>query len=301
MYIGLDIGGTNARAALYDRNLARLATARLSIRQDTSPEAICAAIQALITQLNPPRPVDAVGVGLAAQLDRSGERVVNSPNLGWRDVPFAQILRDALAGPRVKVVNDLSALLWGEYTAGAAVGARDVLAVYVGTGIGGGLLLNGALYDGAGGKSGEIGHLKLFPGGRLCGCGERGCAEAHAGGVHLEQQVAALGLDGLTRPDGGVDLALADAASAQHEALDALWQTASGAIATLIGHGATLLNPQVVLLGGGVLMHCPRMKALVLAKLEHTISRPAAADLEVRFGSLGDDAGMLGAAALAAR
>ena len=68
-----------------------------------------------------------------------------------------------------------------------------------------------------------------------------------------------------------------------------------------LGLGATLLNPQGFLLGGGVLMHCPRLKALVLAQLDHTISRPAAADLEVRFGSLGDDAGMLGAAALAAR
>lgn len=299
-YIGLDIGGTNARASLYDPAFAPLATARVSVRQDTSPAGVAAAVAALIAQLNPPGPVIAVGVGLAAQLDRTGERVVNSPNLGWRDVPFAQILRERLGGPRVKVVNDLSALLWGERTAGAARGVDDVLAVYVGTGIGGGILSGGRLMEGAGGKAGEIGHLKLFPGGRLCGCGERGCAEAHAGGVHLEQQVAALGLPGLTRADGGVDLALADAASGDDARLDALWQTASGAIATLIGHAATLLNPQVVLLGGGVLVNCPRMSALVLDAAPRFISQPAGADLTIRFGELGDAAGMLGAASLAA-
>jgi glucokinase len=307
MYVGLDIGGTNARASLYNDESACLATARVSIREDTSPTAIADAIVALISQLNPAAPPRAVGLGLAAQLDRTGELVINSPNLGWRDVPFAQILRERLGGPHVKVVNDLSALLWGEHTAGAARGVQDALAVYVGTGIGGGILSGGQLLEGAGGKAGEIGHLKLFPGGRLCGCGERGCAEAHAGGVHLEQQVAAIcaehHIEGVARDGapGAIDLARADRISADHPALDVLWRQASGAIATLVGHGATLLNPQVVLLGGGVLMNCPRMSALVLEQIPSFVSRPAAADMSIRFGSLGDTAGMLGAAGLARR
>lgn len=306
MYVGLDIGGTNARASLYNAQWNTLSTARASTRARPSPQELAQLIAALIADLNAPSPILSVGVGLAAQLDRTGELVVNSPNLGWRDEPFAQILRDTLKIERVKVVNDLSAVLWGEVIGGAAQGARDVLAVYVGTGVGGGILYDGKMFDGAGGKAGEIGHLKVYPGGRLCGCGERGCAEAYAGGVHLEEMVEGVAarheLATLLKPDGRGDLAAADAlvaSSAAPEELVQIWERAAQVVAHVIGHAATLLNPALLLLGGGVLHNCAHLRALTLEQIPAYVSRPAAADLHVKLGVLDDLAGMLGAASLA--
>ncbi len=315
---GFDVGGTNARLALYDASFTCVAQARARVRDTTMPEEIA---QILLTMLDQafdelattsnisPTDLHTVGIGLAAQMSADGELIVNAPNLGWRDVALASLLRKKLQGrygsTRVRIINDLKALLWGEHIAGAVTSSSDVLAVYVGTGIGGAILDDGKLMFGAGGKAGEIGHTKVVVNGRLCGCGQRGCVEAYAGGVHLETQVAtianSLQLNQLFRDDDHnlVDLGRADAMAHSVPELDELWTRASDYLALTLANACTLLNPGVLLLGGGVIMNCFDFRERVLTKIPPLIMASARDDLDIRLPTLGDDAGPLGAAVLA--
>lgn len=311
---GFDIGGTNARVSLFDvsDDYEVVAQARARHRDDTTPEAIGGLMRRLLEEVCgeaqvAPSSVEAIGVGLAAQLSADGAIVINAPNLGWRDLPIEAPLRAALGfdGP-LRVVNDLNALVVGEHVRGAVRGVSDVLAVYAGTGVGGAIIANHKLIEGAGGKAGEVGHVKvdLTPEARLCGCGQYGCVEAYAGGVHLERQVAALidahpGLAGLRDEAGRVDLGEADRMAETHGAINALWTRAASLLALVAANACTLLNPGVLLLGGGVLTNCHALRHRLLERVTPPILVAARDDLEIRMAALGDDAGMLGAASLA--
>lgn len=313
-FAGFDIGGTNARAWLFDADWAVLGQARRSAR-GASPEAMAQLVREMLLALCegaalPPAQLYSVGVGIAAQLDAPGEVVLNAPNLAWRDVAFAEMISRAIhqeiGQHRVRLVNDLNAILWGEHAAGAVQDAADVLAVYVGTGVGGAILSRGRIYTG-GGKAGEIGHAKVVPGGRLCGCGENGCVEAYAGGLNLEQMAAEiarqegsdLGVE--DAPDILADLQLVDQLAARgHPAYERLWRRATDYLALTLANACTLLNPAVLLLGGGVLENLADFRQRLLNKVPGLVLAVARADLEIRFPTLGDKAGVLGAARLAA-
>ncbi len=289
---GFDIGGTNARLTIFDDGWNEIASRRERIRGRTTPEEI---VSTLVTMLEG-HEVESVGIGIAAQLDRQGAVVENAPNLGWRDVPFGQLLRAEIDSP-VRIVNDLSALVWGEYKAGAVEGVDDVLAVYGGTGIGGAIISDGRLIEGSGGKAAEIGHVKVVVGGRRCGCGQRGCLEAYAGGVHLERQVAEIAPE-LAR-DESVDLAEADERARHQGPLAELWERITDMLAISIANAVTLTNPRVLLLGGGVFANLDYLVDRMLRKTTPLVLEASRDELEIRFGALGDDAGVLGAADLA--
>lgn len=314
-FAGFDIGGTNARLSLFDDAWSTLTEVRHTVRGGSRPDQVTQTMHAMLMEAVDeagvdPTALEAVGVGIAGQLDAAGEVVINAPNLGWRDVAFAKLvsetLTDDFGAHHTRIVNDLSALLWGEYAAGAVRDTGDVLAVYVGTGVGGAILAQGRLVDGAGGKAGEIGHSKVVPGGRLCGCGQRGCVEAYAGGVHLEKMAAEIaereGIDAVSRPGEEItaDLGEADRLAADgHPDFDELWQTATDYLALTMANACTLLNPAVLLLGGGVLLNLEEFRGRVLSKVPPLVLEAARDDLEIRFPELGDDAGVLGAAKLA--
>ncbi len=314
---GFDVGGTNARLAVYDASFTCVGQARVRVRDATSPDEIASSLLSLLDEIfdgDSSRKLErtdlhTVGIGLAAQMSADGELIVNAPNLGWRDVALASILRERLresyGTTRVKIINDLKALLWGEHIGGAVKSTPNVLAVYVGTGIGGAILADGKLIHGAGGKAGEIGHTKVVVNGRLCGCGQRGCVEAYAGGVHLELQVAELAkkhkIHQVFTDESMeiVDLGRADELSQTIPELDELWNRASDYLALTLANACTLLNPNVLLLGGGVLMNCLDFRERVITKLSPLILEAARDELDVRLPTLGDDAGVLGAALLA--
>ncbi len=313
MYAGFDIGGTTMRARLYDETWTDVGDVTRETRDHQTPEVIAEAIVDTIETMLPDdassADLEAIGVGLAAQLDVETGTVQNAPNLGWREVPFVELIRaaggDAFDAVSMTLVNDLNALLWGEYTRGAVRDADDVLAVYVGTGVGGALLNDGALVLGTSGYAGEIGHSKVEMGGRLCGCGERGCVEAYAGGVHLERRVAHIARDETLAPlwsDAAheeVDLAEADALADEHDALDDIWEEATDMLGLVVANACTLLNPGALLLGGGIVEHLESYRRRLLSKISPAVLGVARNDLEIRAPDLGDRAGVLGAARLA--
>lgn len=312
--LGIDLGGTNARAALVDPTSGAVVAAHKLAHAERTPAAVVASIATAVREAAraagvEPGALGTAGIGVAGQCLGTTGTVINAPNLGWRDVPLGEALRAAL-GLEVRVANDLSAAAWGERRFGAARGVDDAVLVFVGSGIGSGLILGARLHEGGRGVAGELGHIKVAPRGavpRRCGCGEWGCLEAYAGGMNLAirlREEAAEGKAGALLAAVGGDAAKlsASAVEAAYAAGDPyareLWAEVGELIGTACANVVTLLNPLRLVLGGGVLLGCANLERIVRAHLADRVLRAARRDFEVRRAELGDDAGVVGAALL---
>jgi len=308
--LGIDLGGTNARAAVVDADGRILAAARAAL-QDRTPEAVTTTIAQAVRDALALAKVEVrgCGIGVAGQLLGDTGVVAVAPNLGWRNVPFGQMLASALGHP-VRVVNDLTAAAWGELIAGAGRGAQDVYVVYVGSGVGSAIICRGEIVRGGSGVAGELGHIKVEPGGRRCGCGEQGCLEAYAGGRNLILQMREALESGqktsLQELSGG-DPARLNPAILERAALAGdmvarrIYDRATEYLALAVANQVTVLNPSRLILGGGVLNNAPAMRDRVRDGVARFSSRTSAAAVRVVQSELGDDSGIIGAALLATR
>lgn len=331
--LGIDLGGTNMRAAVFRGLRAAAAASRASTSGDVSEavrpvaerrepvgeersvepilERLRAMSQELLAEAGCAGVPVPVGVGFAGMLRGETGVVAHSPHLGWRDTPFGDLLRERLGGThRVVIENDVNAITWGEYLLGAGRGATDILAVYVGTGIGGGAVCGGRLLRGGSGCAVEIGHTKVVidESARPCACGLKGCVEAYAGGIFIQRRIraelggggarsAALALAGSIDQlnPGHVDMA---AAEGDEYALD-LWSEIGPLLGVALANAVTMFNPQRLILGGGVLSRTPVLREHVVTALEVAINPPARDSVIVEDAQLGDDAGLVGSALLA--
>jgi len=309
--IGLDIGGTNINGGVIDGNGAVLARGR----RDTPAHDASAIVQEaadLIRELSVGHKIDAVGVACAAYINRSGSLVFFSPNLAWRDEPLKERLRSAVNLP-VMIENDANAAAWGEFRFGAALEVDDVVMLTVGTGLGGGVVVDGVLMRGAFGVAAELGHMRVVPDGLRCGCGNRGCWEQYASGRALVREARELVASGtphaarLSELCAGEPAGLSgpDVTRAATEGDPAAVELLAD-LGTWIGEGAAsvaaILDPELIVLGGGV----SDAGALLLDPAHAAFRRQLTGRgyrPEARFAlaRLGNDAGMIGAADLAAR
>ncbi|RKH44218.1 ROK family protein [Corallococcus sicarius] len=308
--LGIDLGGTFVRAAVVDAKGALISSAKAAV-MDRTPEGVVETIAQAATEAVKTAggvKVDGCGVGAAGQIHKDSGVISVAPNLGWRNVPLGEMLKTRL-GYGVKVVNDLSAAAWGELHAGAGRGAQDMLVAYVGSGVGSAIIAGGQLVNGGGGVAGELGHIKVVPGGRRCGCGEHGCLEAYAGGHNLIAQTKELLASGNSRileslvednPDRITPLTLETAADMGDPGAKEIYSRAAGFLAVAVANQVTMLNPARLLLGGGVLMHCPGIRLRVLEGVQAYASRTSREGLLITDAELGDDSGIIGAALLAA-
>ena len=181
--IGVDVGGTKIAAGVVNPDGTVVETQR---RETPAHEARATedAIIALVGELRQRHDVEAVGIGAAGYIDEKRATVLFAPNLAWRDEPLKATVEDSVGIP-VVVENDANAAAWGEFRFGAGADVDELLMVAIGTGIGGGIVLGGELFRGTFGIAGEFGHVKMVPGGRVCGCGNRGCWEQYASGNAL--------------------------------------------------------------------------------------------------------------------
>jgi glucokinase len=314
--LGVDLGGTNARAAVVDRDTGAIVASHKAPLRDRAPEGVATTVLHAVAQavglagINPAA-CGRVGVGVAGQVLGATGVVVNAPNLGWRDVAFGALLERGLRLP-VKIANDLSVAAWGEKRFGAARGLDDVVLVFVGSGVGSGLILGGHPYEGAHGVAGEFGHVKVRPlrpetKVRRCGCGQLSCLEAYTSGVNVAARVredveAGLAPGLLARANGDlarVSASLVDeAARAGDPYATALWAENAALLSTAIANLVPTLNPARVILGGGVLLGCPRLADLVQGAFPSEVVVAASRGLSVERAWLGDDAGVIGAALL---
>jgi glucokinase len=306
---GIDVGGTKIAGGVVDEQGKILATARRE-SPATDTEAIQREIEDLVSELQAEHSITAVGVGAAGFVDAHRSTVMFAPNLAWRDEPMRDDLEKRIGLP-VVIENDANAAAWGEFTFGAGEDVQDFVLVTIGTGVGGGMVFNGELHRGAFGVAAEIGHMRVVPGGRLCGCGNRGCWEQYASGSALvrdTREQAAQGsliarslldrvggrVEGITGPL--ITEAAREGDEFAREQLSTLGRWIGEGIASL----TAVLDPAVVVIGGGVseagdLLLDP-IRAHFRANLTGRHYRP---ELEVRAALLGNKAGMIGAADLA--
>jgi glucokinase len=305
----VDIGGTKILAGVVDDDGAIVEEVRVE-SPATDVDAITDAVSGLVEDLATRHDFGNVGVGAAGYIDRARSTVLFAPNIAWRDVNLRAQLEQR-TGKAVVIENDANAAAWGEFTFGAGADIDDFLLITVGTGVGGGLVLDGSLYRGAFGIGAEIGHMRVVPGGILCGCGNLGCYEMYASGsalVRMAREAAEAGrADGLLKRAGGeveaIDGPLVTTAAQQG---DAAALGLLGELGRWLGEGiaslTAVLDPAMVAIGGGVseadeLLLEPAREGF-LSQLTGRGHRP---ELAIRKAALGSRAGLIGAADLARR
>ena len=302
-----DFGGTNLRAALVDENGAVLTRYEVRTPNDGDAAAIVAQAAELLASVvdeGAQRPLAAC-IAAAGLIDADAGKVLISPNIpAFRNLVLTEPVAER-AGVPTYIENDASAAALGEFRFGAGRGARHTLHATLGTGIGGGIVIGGKLYRGAQGLAGEIGHIVLDPSGPKCPCGSRGCLEALVSGVAFARRAQRLLDDGKApllaeiaagRPPSAADLF---AASQRGEAAATAEIRNGGHLLGLgLGSVVNVLNPDVVTLSGGLLS----MGETLLEPLREAMRSLAygpATDTPVRTSELDEDAGLLGAAAVA--
>ena len=268
----LDIGGTNLRAALVGSDGQIVRSLRRPILE-RSPADVLSQISTVLAELGPEAKDAPLGVGFAAMIESPGGIVVNSPNLGWLNVPFGDMLRDEF-GQKVRLLNDLNAITIGEAQRGAGQGADNVICVFVGTGVGMGAIVQGQLLEGAAGMATELGHTKIdsVEHGRACGCGSRGCLETYTAGRYLpglaEDLLSEFADPSLRRWFDAYGPKLnsthIEAAVKNGNPLAIkLWGQIAARLGRSISSVVAVTNPSVVVLGGGVLFGAPGLSAKV--------------------------------------
>ena len=309
--VGVDVGGTKIAAGVVDEKGEILERRRLD-SPATDSEAIEATIAELVLELKRDHDIEAVGVGAAGFVDVRRSTVLFAPNLAWRDEPLKAEL-ERLTDLPVVVENDANAAAWGEFAFGGGKDVDDLLLVTVGTGVGGGLVLDGKLHRGAFGVAAEIGHFRVVPQGRPCGCGQYGCWEQYASGSALVRDARErLGAGGddvqalLERAGGDPEGVTGPIVTEAAQAGEAVAVELLAEVGRWLGEGiaslTAVLDPAVVVIGGGV----SEAGDLLLDPIrEHFLGTLTARDyrphLEIRPAELGNRAGLIGAADLARR
>jgi glucokinase len=308
--IGVDIGGTKVAGGVVDESGQILARARVDTPAKDA-QAAEDAIVAVVEQLRGDFDIDAVGLGIAGFVDESRSRVYFAPNLpDWHNEPVRDDVSRRVGLP-VVVENDANAAAWGENRFGAGRDETDLVCVTVGTGIGGGIVIEDRLYRGRFGIGGEIGHMQVVADGRLCGCGQRGCWEQYASGNALVREARERAAE--SRSEAAVLLRMGDGTpemiTGRHvtEAARLGDEVAMAAFATVgrwLGQGladlVAVLDPGRFIIGGGVSEAGDLVLQPAREGFEHLITgrdvRPVA---QVVLAELGNDAGLVGAADLA--
>lgn len=318
--IGVDLGGTKIAVALVDAEGRIKKSSRCATDVEGGPEAITRQIISSVGQLladsragfgRSELTVAGIGVGVAGQIEAGSGMVHFAPNLDWHEVPLQADLQKALGLP-VVVTNDVRAIAWGEWLFGAGRGYDDLICMFVGTGIGGGVVAGGKMLNGASNTAGEIGHLCIHMHGPLCTCGSRGCLEVFAGGwaiaaraqniarTHPEQ--AQLLLDLVHRKVENITAEIV--AEGYHKKDQLAIQLVEEVVEALVAGMVSLINifnPGLFILGGGVIDGLPVIVQLVDARVRWRCLSAAGKLLRVVPAELGGKAGVIGAAALAAR
>lgn len=298
--LGIDLGGTTTALAVVDALNSVIAEYRFPTEADAGFDDVLRRILEAAAPVLASYACAAAGAAVAAQVDPVAGVLVASPNLGFANEPLAARLQEKLRLP-VILENDVNAAAYGEYLAGPA--AREpLLGVFVGTGVGGGLVAGGEIFRGADGFAAEIGHVPVTAaGGEPCGCGRRGCVEAYAGGPAIVRRANARRANE-TRAAAFEDVdGVAQAAAAGDAGCREVLEEAACYLGVALAAAINLLNPGTLVIGGGVTRAWPPLVPRAVARMRESALVPALASLATRPAVLGAAAGAVGAAALARR
>ncbi len=315
--VGVDLGGTKILAGVFGAGLKCLATAKLSTKAERGYEAVVERIQRCVRDAIDEadltvKQVRAVGIGAPGAVNPETGEVLFAPNLRWKDAPLGKDLAKLLDVP-VFVENDGNVCALGVHEVEMEGKPRSLVGIFLGTGIGAGIILGGELHGGFNRTAGEVGHMVLDVGGPKCGCGNRGCFEALASRTAIFRELSDAIRDGakshlvdLLGPGEAItDLKSGDLRKALRKG-DKLVQKVVEAAAEYtgiaIGNIINFLNPEVIVLGGGVMDALQdEMMAIIEATARDYAMTGTAEGIRIVPSKLGDKAGITGAAVLARR
>ena len=311
--VGVDLGGTKILAAVFDNQLNCLGRSKMSTKAERGPEAVIERIARCVSDavdecdLNL-KQVKAVGVGAPGSVDYEAGRIVVAPNLHWEDVPLKKLLEKHLSAT-VVVDNDCRCAMTGVYEAELRAKPRSAAGIFLGTGIGGGFVIDGKLHTGFNGTAGEVGHMVLEVNGPKCNCGNRGCFEALASRTAIFRKIQAAVKDGqktvLTEMLGGDmdDLRSGDLRKAIRKGdkmVEKIIEEAAEYTGIAVANLINVFNPEVVVLGGGVIDALgDEMMAIIVETAKDYALGGTMKGIEIVASKLGDDAGITGAAVIA--
>ena len=306
MLIGIDVGGTNLVAAKVSDSGKILDKASIPVNRFASAEELCADIVRLARTVAKEDRIEAVGIGFPGLVDNNLGVVIQTPNMPFCNTPFRELFQKEWNIP-VFMGNDANCAAIGEYWAGAAKDRHIAVMITLGTGIGGGLIVNGKLFAGSFNGGMEVGHMVIDPTGPICGCGRKGCFEQYASATALiriakEQMIGCKNsllwhyCDGNIEGVQGITVfqAAQDGDPTAHKVLDVYIDYLAIGLANLIN----ILQPEVICLGGGI---SNAQDDLFLIPLQERVKKyvfDKNAPLCIERATLGNDAGLVGAAML---
>jgi glucokinase len=310
--IGFDLGGTKMLAAVFDEKLKPLGKSKRKTRGNRGPDEGIARMLATIEEAIKEAGVNtsdiaSIGVAAPAPMNLKNGVLENPTNMRWGNVPIKKIFEEKFKCP-TRLVNDVDAGTFGEYRFGAGKGFRSVLGVFPGTGLGGGFVLDGKILTGTENPCMEIGHIRVLPNGLLCGCGNRGCLETVTSRLAVAAELAMAAFRG-DAPHlfevAGTDIAkmgshaIAESIQKGDRVVEAIVRKSAEWLGIGIAGAVTLLLPEVVVLGGGMVEAMPEIYLKEVSdSLKRNVFGNFSGKSKIRVAKCGDDATALGAAAL---
>ena len=313
-FIGIDLGGTNIHTGIVNSKGAVLARkfipTLVSEGVDRVIERLCQVIRELMEGY-PSADFQGIGIGAAGIIDIAEGEIVSSPNFpGWRNVPIRGIISGRF-GMQVILDNDANAAIFGEQWAGAGIGKRSLIGLTLGTGVGGGIILDGLLWHGSDGMAGEIGHMTIVPDGRRCSCGNRGCLEAYASATailnrtiesmpsHPENNL--LEIAQIKDPSELTSEKIFQAACSGNEPAKEIFRETGVYLGLAIGSLINILNPEIFIIGGGASQAWDFFYPAMMEEIGNRALKEPAERISVVPTKLGNDAGLIGACGLVAQ
>lgn len=303
--IGVDLGGTKIAAGLVTRKGKVLKKTRVETLAAEGPTQVIDRICQTIDEVIEDQPAG-IGIGAPGQIDQKKGMVTYAPNLKWFDVDLKDIIEERYNLP-VKIDNDIRCVTAAEAKFGAARDIDNVVVVFVGTGIGGGIIVEGRLLRGATNCAAEIGHMTIKEDGPLCGCGNYGCLESFASGPHIVEYVTerlpkwtdSSLFKTVKEGESHLDVSAIQRAAQEGDklAVKAL-RRAAHYLGIGVANLVNILNPELIIFGGGVIMAAPQLLDLINESLNLMALPLARKDLKLIKSELGDKGGIIGASML---
>ncbi|MBR5121263.1 MAG: ROK family protein [Oscillospiraceae bacterium] len=310
-YVGIDLGGTNIVAGVVNENYEIVAKAKTPTNRPRPADEICADMVKVVKEAVEKAgltlaDIEAVGLGSPGMINSDEGVIVYANNLDFYDVKVGEILGKALGKP-IYAENDANAAAYGEFVAGSAKGANTAVCITLGTGVGGGIVIDGKIYSGSNYAGGEIGHIVIEVDGAPCSCGRKGCFEAYSsatGLIRMTKEAMDANPDSLmhemAKEDGHVSGRLSfNAMRAGDAAAKAVCDKYIKYLAAGIANVINIFQPEVLCIGGGV---CNEGDALLLPLKElvesEIYTKRGDDNSKIVIASLGNDAGIIGAAFL---
>lgn len=303
--IGIDLGGTHIGAGLVENGVLK-AKKYVDTPSDrefhATVKAMAEAIYALLAENGVElAQCEAIGIGSPGVADEKTGNIVYSANFDWHDVPLRRELYSLVPLP-IAIANDADAAGWAEYAAGAGKGSQSCVTITLGTGVGGGIVLNGKLFSGGMAGGGELGHVTLVAEGRVCGCGKKGCAEAYTSATAIikraQELLGSYPDSSLAKIESINAKAVVDAARQGDKLGCFVFEEYVNYLAHLLASIINLLAPQVIALGGGVAGAGDFLLEPLRRRVDELVLNKALPRAKITLATMGSDAGIVGAAML---